>query len=164
MNMSRRRIAWKALAAGGVAGLAGCVPLPSTTPVFPEMAVEVVDARTRQPVTGAVVEASRAGYRRTAPTDACGRCTVPAASQWHFLVYAGSPGVAPTPWHLAQDDPCALTIHVSAPGRVPAFRTFEPSATNPLVIGLPDPMVIPLEDESVDESVPAFPTQAETLR
>lgn len=132
---------------GGVACLAAvsaCAPLPSTTPVFPALEVGVVDAGTKTPVADAAVVATRAGYRRDGRSSAAGRFDIPAAKQWHFLVYVGSPGVAPVPWHLKASDPAPLVLSVSAPGYLPATRTFAPSTENPLVVGLPDPLIIPL--------------------
>ena len=76
-----------------------CMPVPPfTTPVSPEVTGRVLDARSKKPIKGALIQTERAGYTRQAYTLDDGRFTVPSASQWHYLVYLGSPGIYPTPW------------------------------------------------------------------
>ena len=77
---------------------------PFSSPVSPKMKGQVIDAATAQPVSGALVTTQRAGYVRKTRSKDDGSFEVPSASQWHFLVYLGSPGFYPTPWVFTADD------------------------------------------------------------
>lgn len=113
--------------AGLVALLSGCAPLPSTTPVLHQVQGRVVQAESGLPVSGARVTLERAGYRDTVWTSSSGHFKAGPLTQWHFLVYIGSPGVAPVPWYLKHSRAdAALTI--TAPGFAPSQSVFEDRA------------------------------------
>ena len=132
-----------ALAAGVAAFSPSCAPLPSTTPVLPRLEGIVVDAQTGRPVAAASVTAARAGYTRRAMTSATGHFTLQPASQWHYLAYIGSPGVAPAPWYL-QGVPTSMTITASAAGYQSTSQTFHTREHNFFVLKLPDTIQIAL--------------------
>ncbi len=105
--------------------IVGCTPLPSTTPVFPRLSGVVTDSETHLPVPRASIHASRAGYVRKGVTSRSGHFTLSSAKQWHYLVYIGSPGVAPLPWPF-RHGLTPLIITASAPGYESASQTFQP--------------------------------------
>ncbi len=124
MNQSfRMYLAVSALSMLGAA----CVPFPCTTPVAPGADGFVQDSRTKQPVAGATITAERAGYRAKTHSSKSGFYGIPSLRQWHFLIYLGSPGLAPTPWYLASPHSMVYTVTASAPGYQPSSRTFGPS-------------------------------------
>jgi hypothetical protein len=132
-----------ALAVGAAALIPSCAPLPSTTLVLPRLQGTVVDAHTGRPIAAASVTAARAGYTRRAMTLASGHFTLQPASQWHYLAYIGSPGVAPVPWYL-QGIPTSMTITASAAGYQSTSQTFHTREHNFFVLKLPDTIQIPL--------------------
>jgi hypothetical protein len=113
--------------------IVGCAPLPSTTPVFPGMSGLVTDARTHFPVPRATITASRAGYVREGITSRSGHFALSAATQWHYLVYLGSPGIAPCPWTFRYG-PEPLIITASALGYKSASQTFRPLGIQALFV------------------------------
>lgn len=132
-----------ALATVLAALLAACAPFPATTPVFPRIQGSVVDAQTGKPIAAARVTAERAGYTRKAVTSTTGAFTLPPASQHHYLIYLGSPGVAPTPWHL-RNAPKSLTLTASAPGYQTTTQSYDPLKVHRLSLNLPETLQIPL--------------------
>jgi hypothetical protein len=104
-----------ALLLGTILSLTGCAPLPSTTPVLPPISGTVVDAKTKEPISGAMVTVERAGYEQRTKTSSSGLFALKPVSQWHYLVYIGSPGVVPVPWCLRQG-PVSATISASSDG------------------------------------------------
>ena len=135
-----------ALVAAAASLLPSCAPFPSTTPVIPRLSGSVVDAQSKKPIPSATVSAVRAGYTRRAATSVAGLFTLPPASQWHYLLYIGSPGVAPVPWHL-RNVPASLTITASAPGYQSSSQTFEAREEHRLFLKLPDSIQIPLRKD-----------------
>ncbi|WP_038164567.1 carboxypeptidase-like regulatory domain-containing protein [Verrucomicrobium sp. BvORR106] len=123
--------------------LPACAPFPATTPVFPRIQGSVVDAQTGKPIAAARVTAERAGYTRKAVTSTTGAFTLPPASQHHYLIYLGSPGVAPTPWHLRSAS-SSLTLTASAPGYQTTTQSYESRKEHPLPLNLPETIQIPL--------------------
>lgn len=113
--------------------LVGCAPLPSTTPVFPRLSGVVTDSKTQSPVPKATVTASRAGYVRKGVTNRSGHFELSPATQWHYLVYIGSPGLAPLPWTF-RHGPEPLIITASAPGYGSASQTFKPLGVRALFV------------------------------
>jgi hypothetical protein len=84
---------------------------PFTSPVSPKVEGQVIDSSNSKPISGALVRTERAGYIREARTGENGSFKVPSASQWHYLVYLGSPGFYPTPWMFkAHDKNLYLTV------------------------------------------------------
>ena len=102
-----------------------CAPFPSTTPVAPRSGGFVQDASTKQPIGGATVTAERAGFHASSRTSAKGFYSIPALTQWHYLIYIGSPGIAPTPWRY-RDPKARYTVAASAPGYQSASQSFGP--------------------------------------
>jgi hypothetical protein len=100
-----------------------CAPIPSTTPVAPRTGGFVQDAHSKQPVTGATVTAERAGFHASARAGGDGFYSIPALTQWHFLCYIGSPGIAPTPWFY-RDPKARYTVTAAAPGYQTTSQTF----------------------------------------
>lgn len=138
----------QALFPSAVAGVlaaitSSCAPFPATTPVFPRIQGSVVDAQTGKPIAAARVTAERAGYTRKAVTSTTGVFTLPPASQHHYLIYLGSPGVAPTPWHLRSAS-SSLTLTASAPGYQTTTQSFEPRKEYHRPLNLPETIQIPL--------------------
>ncbi|WP_265592670.1 carboxypeptidase-like regulatory domain-containing protein [Verrucomicrobium sp. BvORR034] len=123
--------------------LPACAPFPSTTPVFPRIQGSVVDTQTGKPIAAARVTAERAGYTRKAVTSTTGVFTLPPASQHHYLIYLGSPGVAPTPWHL-RDASSSLTLTASAPGYQTTSQSYDSLKGHRLGLNLPETLQIPL--------------------
>ena len=104
----------------------GCVVMPATTPVAPPSRGVVRDARTHQPVSGALVSAERAGYYSHFRTDHAGSYHLPELQQWHFLVYIGDPGVCPSPWWFSHSSSSPYVVTVAASGYESASRSFTP--------------------------------------
>ena len=100
-----------------------CAPFPATTPVAPRSGGFVQDSHTKQPIAGATITAERAGFRASARTASNGFYSIPALTQWHYLIYIGSPGIAPTPWHLSSPR-ARYTVTASAPGYQAASQSF----------------------------------------
>lgn len=101
-----------------------CMPVPPfTRPVSPEVTGRVLDSKNKKPIKGALIQTERAGYVRQAYTLHDGRFTVPSASQWHYLIYLGSPGIYPTPWMFASNNK-DLIMKVEASGYKPKSEVF----------------------------------------
>lgn len=103
-----------------------CAPIPSTTLVAPKVGGFVVSQKTGEPIRGAKITSSRAGYSKTEESNKDGFFAVPPLTQWHFLVYAGDPGVAPAPWWCSHSHE-PLEITASAKGFETFHDTFPPS-------------------------------------
>lgn len=124
--------------------IAGCMPVPPfSTPVSPEVKGRVVDANSKRPIKGAIIHAERAGYSRTAHALEDGRFTVPSASQWHYLIYLGSPGMYPTPWMFTHGNK-DLTMKVEASGYKPKSEVFHTKSKS-WDVNMPDELTITLE-------------------
>ena len=61
---------------------------------------------------------------REARSSEDGIFKVPSASQWHYLIYLGSPGIYPTPWVFTADDQ-DLHLTVKAEGYADIHQTFK---------------------------------------
>ena len=97
---------------------------PFTSPVSPKVEGQVIDSSNSKPISGALVRTERAGYIREARTSDDGIFEVPSASQWHYLIYLGSPGFYPTPWVFKANNR-DLHLTVEAEGYADIHRTFE---------------------------------------
>lgn len=97
---------------------------PFTSPVSPKVEGQVIDSVNSKPISGAIVRTERAGYVREARTSDNGIFEVPSASQWHYLVYLGSPGFYPTPWVFTAEDR-DLHLTVEAEGYAGIHQTFQ---------------------------------------
>jgi hypothetical protein len=113
------------LAAACTFSLPSCMIVPPfTSPVSPRVEGQVIDSSNSKPISGAVVRTERAGYIREARTSDDGFFQVPSASQWHYLVYLGSPGLYPTPWVFTSDDR-DLHLSIKAEGYSDIHQRFE---------------------------------------
>lgn len=105
--------------------LTSCMIVPPfTSPVSPKVEGQVIDASNFKPISGALVRTERAGYIRETRTSDNGSFEVPSASQWHYLVYLGSPGIYPTPWVFTADDR-DLHLTVEALGYADVHQVFQ---------------------------------------
>jgi hypothetical protein len=118
---------------------AACAPFPSTTAVAPSSHGVVQDALTRKPMAGVRVTAERARAKSSAHTSKDGFFTLPAITQWHYLIYIGSPGVAPVPWHFRGDASAPYIVTASASGYESASQSFDADKIGKFPNGLHSP-------------------------
>ncbi len=117
--------------------LSSCVPMPSTTPVFPNLTGKVVDAEGFA-IPGAHVIAERAGYVRQGVTTKTGEFKLRAMNQTHYAAISGPPGVKPPPWFWQRErDQTPLTLTASAPGYEAATQTIPCEPKVPFLLVMP---------------------------
>ena len=80
--------------------LASCAPIPHTTEVSPTISGVVIDSESSLPIADAVIKYSRGLYSDSTVSDKDGKFVSEPLSQWHYLVYMGSPGHVPSPDRL----------------------------------------------------------------
>ena len=95
----------------------GCAPIPHAERLVPKTSGTVVDGH-KKPLAGVRVEYLFRGGRLLGETvtSSDGRFTLGPFSQWFYLVYIGSPGVAPFPYTLERPPVLPDVIRVSANG------------------------------------------------
>lgn len=124
----------------------GCMPVPPfTTPVSPKVTGRVLDASSKTPIKGALARTERAGYVRQSYTSEDGQFLVPSASQWHYLVYLGSPGFFPTPW-MFKNGKLDLVLTIEAAGYSSKSKVFH-SKDIGWDVELPDCLEIALDPQ-----------------
>ena len=81
--------------------LSGCFFLPGTIEVAPALRGRIINDRSGQPVCGAricyTVTAEENSYVEYAVSDENGIFQLEAPTQWHYIIYIGSPGYYPVP-------------------------------------------------------------------
>ncbi len=88
-----------------------CLPIPFTTDVKPQICGIVVDAKTKKPMERVDIIYECGEYRKEYRLEGKKDFKVGPLKQWHFLIYLGSPGVAPFPDSLNYwDTPALLTF------------------------------------------------------
>ncbi len=118
--------------------LSSCMPVPSTTPVFPTLMGYVVDAE-GYAVPGATVIAERAGYVRQGKTSKVGKFILPPVTQSHYAMISGPPGVKPPPWFWQRESQLIpLTLTASAPGYEATMISIPSRRQVPFLLELPD--------------------------
>jgi hypothetical protein len=115
------------LVSAACAFIPGCLILPDSEPISTPVTGMVIDAATSEPIAGAKVTATRAQYRASVASDRQGNYKLPALRQWTWLVYAGDPGVFPSPIYISNHN-APLVVSVRAAGHEPAQRLFDTAA------------------------------------
>jgi hypothetical protein len=110
----------------------GCVIMPATTAVSPRVTGTVRNAQSKEPIRGAIVTAERAEFRTRTRSDDSGQYSVSPLTQWHYLVYLGSPGIFPAPLRFRADASRPFIISASAPGYRPASFSYAPDEHFPV--------------------------------
>ena len=98
--------------------LSGCL-LPHTTEVAPAIKGQIVDKGSGKPISDAkilyIVKAENQ-YSEIAVSDKNGNFQTEAPTQWHYIVYIGSPGHYPFPDRLCVTE---RKLHISKDGYLP---------------------------------------------
>jgi hypothetical protein len=95
----------------------GCIPIPHSERLAPKATGTVVDAH-KKPLPGVRVEYLFRGGRVLGETvtSGDGRFTLGPFSQWFYMAYIGSPGVAPFPYRLERAPELPDVVRISANG------------------------------------------------
>ena len=116
----------------GALACSGCVIMPVTTVVSPRVTGTVRDAQSKEPIRGALLTAQRAGFHTRTRSDRSGKYSVSPLTQFHYLVYLGSPGLFPTPLRFRADASRPFILSASAPGYRPASLSYAPDEHFPV--------------------------------
>ena len=98
---------------------AGCIAVPHTSEVAPAIKGQIVDKGSGKPISDAkilyIVKAENR-YSEIAVSDKNGNFQTEAPTQWHYIVYIGSPGHYPVPDKLYVIE---RQLHISKDGYAP---------------------------------------------
>ncbi len=133
--------------------LISCVPIPSTTPVFPSCPGTVVDAE-GYAIPNVTITATRAGIVRKAMSNPLGKFILPAAVQIHYGRNLGPSVVTPPPWYW-HTGTAPLIITASAPGYQSATQTIPAREDHKTMLRMPDRIAFQLFTE--DQRAVAVP-------
>ena len=121
--------------------LSGCFFLPGTNKVAPALRGRIINDRSGQPVCGAricyTVTAEENSYVEYAVSDENGIFQLEAPTQWHYIIYIGSPGYYPVPDFLCSQK---KSITIQKVG----YEPLEFSYSNELADKLADQIMFPL--------------------